>query len=436
MFKLTNETEAIVNQMRALEQENAQLKAKIIPQFHPMESTSNDEIMKPFITYLNPMASTVNVANSIPSIPPIAYSGLQILDLYNIPRIEPTDNTRKVIVAIVIAFHYDNLLKDLTTYWKNATNFGPSSTPPSVIVHNLKSKSSVKSAASKISAWNQEECLDVQMICTVAPNANIHVVESNSDSAVDLNAAVQFALGPNVNADVISMSWGGNDTTFNSLFNSGFTSARNVCFCASSGDSNAACWPSVLSNCMAIGGSTLIWTPTVNAPSTKTTRTEYTWPKAGCGYSSTVLTPAYQSIINSNKNRATPDVSLIANPQTGVYVVYAGNWYSFGGTSVSAPIFAGILAQANQQRLNDGNPLLTTIYNAGGVNTYNVQNRIYSAVNTETYSQIFNDITIGRNIGSTSTNGSAVYSAGAKYDLATGLGTPNGIAFINWLSTM
>jgi len=72
MFKLTNETEAIVNQMRTLEQENAQLKAKIIPQSPLIESTLNDGIMKPFITYLNPMASTVNVANSIPSIPPIA----------------------------------------------------------------------------------------------------------------------------------------------------------------------------------------------------------------------------------------------------------------------------------------------------------------------------------------------------------------------------
>jgi subtilase family serine protease len=439
MYQLKNvRAEILANQIRTLAQENAYLK-NVATNLAISSTPSPPPSIRPFYTFMTPseikkMASSVASANtlnnSIPNIPPISYSGSQLIDLYSVPSVSPTGKTRKIIVAIIVAFHYGYLLSDLNTYWKSPVNFGPNATPPNVIVHNLTGSNS--SSKSTNSGWDQEECLDVQMICTIAPNAEIHVVEAKSDSAIDLNAAIQFALSSNVNADIISMSWGGNDDSTNIPYNSIFNTSRNVCFCAASGDANATTWPSVLSNCVSVGGTTLAWTPTPNAPAA---RTEYTWPNAGCGYSATISTPAYQSVVNTTKNRCTPDISLIANPQTGMYVLYAGQWYGFGGTSVSTPIFAGMLALANQQRLNAGKPLLTTIYNQSGSNSYNLQSKLYSIINSPSYSQVFYDIITGLDNGSTSTNTAATYSAGTKYDIATGLGSPNANVMIQYLNS-
>jgi hypothetical protein len=227
------------------------------------------------------------------------------------------------------------------------------------------------------------------------------------------------------------MSWGARDSAGYSSYSSVYTSDRNVCFCASSGDTNATSWPSVLSNCISVGGTTLLWTPTISSPIEKT---EYTWPSAGCGYSVEVPTPGYQAAVNQTPKRSIPDLSLIANPQTSVYIVYAGNWYGYGGTSVGAPIFSAILALTNQTRLNDGKPLVTTIWNSSAENPYSVQKKIYDVENSENYLQIFNDITVGQNTGTNSSNVSTPYYAGVKYDIATGLGSPNVAALINLLN--
>lgn len=437
MYQLKNVRQEMMNK---IQQENAQLKSLLQTtqaksQVEKVEA-EKEVVPRPFYSSLAPCASSTGVntvAASIPNIPPLSYSGTQILNLYNIPQsIKPTGTSRKVVIAIVIAYHYDGLLADLATYWKNPINFGATATPPTVTVHNLNSTGSTSSTASINSGWAQEECLDLQMICTVAPNADIRVIEANSNSFTDLNAAVTYALGPKVNADIISMSWGANDYAGFTTFSSIFTSTRNVCFCASSGDTNAASWPSVLSNCISVGGTTLVWNPTATTP---LLRTEYTWPSAGCGYSVAVPTPGYQTVVNTTPKRAIPDISLIANPQTGAYIVFGGNWYSIGGTSLSAPIFAGILALANQNRINAGKPVLTTIYNQGGINTYSLQSKLYNTINASIYSQLFNDITIGQDVGTNSSNAYIVYNAGTKYDVATGIGSPNCGALITYLNS-
>jgi subtilase family serine protease len=135
--------------------------------------------------------------------------------------------------------------------------------------------------------------------------------------------------------------------------------------------------------------------------------------------------------------RAVPDVSLIANTNTGVYVVFKGNWYSFGGTSVSTPIFASMLSIANQIRFNQGKTALTTVYNktpnVATNSTYvpptnNVQQYLYKTIYTSTkYNSDFYDVTIGNDKGSVAGSSTALttYNAGFKYDLPTGLGSPN-----------
>jgi len=53
-------------------------------------------------------------------------------------------------------------------------------------------------------------------------------------------------------------------------------------------------------------------------------------------------------------HRIIPDLSLNADPATGYAVIFEGQPQTVGGTSVACPVFAGILALANQARANAG----------------------------------------------------------------------------------
>jgi len=379
-------------------------------------------------TFMTPYTNIhPNVANSSlnPSFPPQFFNGSQLLSLYNVPSVPVGSGKKQVKIAIIIAYTYSGLLNDLKTYWQNPINFGPNSNPPKVNVYTMP-------GAKLNSGWAQEECLDLQMVCTMNPNANISVVEAKSDSVSDLLAAVDYASNT-LQVDVISMSWGVDDSIRYSTYASHFNNP-NICYCAASGDANNVSWPSVLSNCISVGGTTLLWTPNSQTP-----RTEFAWNSAGCGYATSVDQPSYQQNISkiNHVKRAIPDISMVANQNTGVYVVYKGNWYSFGGTSVSTPLFSAVLSIANQQRFNQGKPALTTVYSTSqsqpNSSTYvppfsNVQQYLYKTIYTSNkYTNDFNDIVIGSGEGSVAGNSAILttYISGVGYDLTTGLGSPN-----------
>ncbi|MUL81214.1 MULTISPECIES: S53 family peptidase [unclassified Mycolicibacterium] len=104
------------------------------------------------------------------------------------------------------------------------------------------------------------------------------------------------------------------------------------------------------------------------------------------------------------QRRLTPDVAAVADPFTGVKIVLNNRVLVGGGTSQSAPLWAGMAAVMNQyllanggRELGDLNPMLYRI--AAGAPL-----------------PAFHDVTLG---------GNAVANAGPGYDLVTGLGTPN-----------
>jgi subtilase family serine protease len=354
----------------------------------------------------------------IAAFPPQYFNGLQLLNLYNIPAVLPSTNIRKVKIAVIIAYTYKGLIADLNTYWTNPINFGENSVPPKVNIYTM------PGAIANI-GWAQEECLDVQMVCTMNPNAEIWVVEAKSSTITDLMAAVQYATNT-IKADVLSMSWGNNDVSSNTKYNTYFSNPT-ASFCAASGDSNVVSWPAVLSNSIAVGGTTLLWTPSAQSTGTSFQRTEYTWDSAGCGYSRTVLQPAYQQGVSTINHayRAIPDVAMVGNTQTCVYSVYAGQWYGVGGTSVATPIFAAVVSLANQVRLNMGKSILTSVYPA----TNNIQNYLYKTIytNPTAYKADFYDVVMGTDLGSVggASQNLTTYTAGTGYDLTTGLGSPN-----------
>jgi hypothetical protein len=354
--------------------------------------------------------------------PPQYFSGSQLLNLYNVPAVVNTSK-RKVKVAIVVAFSYPGVLDDLNIYWKNSINFGQNSTPPKVTIYTMP-------GATFNDSWALEESLDVQMVCTTNPNADVYIVEAKSDTIKDLLAAVDHATNV-IRADVVSMSWGMNDNLALTPYSSHFTN-KSVCYCAASGDTNNASWPSVLSNCISVGGTTLLWTPNTAKP-----RTEFSWESAGCGYSISVPQPDYQQQVSgiTHVHRVIPDVSLIANNLTAVYIVYKGQWSGIGGTSVATPILAAMISLANQQRFNKGKGPLTTVFTNNPSN--NIQNYLYNTIykNPSLYAATFYDILYGDVKGSVSGNSDDLtnYSCGTKFDIPTGLGSPNCKNFCNQL---
>lgn len=344
--------------------------------------------------------------NVAPNFASQSYDGVALRTIYDIPMVTPAKDVKVVTVAIVIGYHSTTLLTDLSQYW--GENLGAQGVPfPNVRVHTMPKQSPTDNA--NLSAWNMESSLDLEMVANANPNADIWVIESSDISNESLCEAVKFACGDYVKADVISMSWGSNDVRYNIPWNTYFN-APNVCFLASSGDTHTSSWPSVSPNILSVGGTSL----TSTGSKTTAVRTgEFTWPYAGCGYSTTIVQPAYQSAVDqASAYRSTPDLALIANPQTGVQVFYNGKQNTLGGTSVACPVFAGMLSAAIQLRYNNGKGPLSTVYKSPN----DIHVPLYKTLTNGSYNQCFYDVRKGTNLSS--------HNAGTAFDIATGLGAP------------
>ncbi len=266
--------------------------------------------------------------------------------------------------------------------------------------------------------WEAEETLDVEWAHAIAPGARIILTEANSQSLPDLMAGVAAAAGqPGVS--VVSMSWGfaeGQDVSASAeaAYDSTFT-APGVTFVASTGDYGAADpeYPAFSPNVLAVGGTSL----TLNADSSYNSETGFgyessalgTFIGSGGGISLYEPEPAYQQGIQASGSRTIPDVSLVADPATGAWVadpynVSGSNPFEVvGGTSLSAPCWAGLVALANQGRAAAGKPALD------------------NSIPTETQQALYSLPQSDYNLISSGSNG---YSAASGYNLVTGLGTP------------
>lgn len=147
-----------------------------------------------------------------------------------------------------------------------------------------------------------------------------------------------------------------------------------------------------------------------------------TWGSGG-GYSTLNARPVWQTgpgvDVSTGAKRQVPDISLDADPVTG-YSIYTckafappcnsgGGLKSIGGTSAGAPAWAAFTAIYNQYAACQGQPKL------GFANPV-----LYPFGVTPPTFTPFNDITTGDNVAGNPAGG---YSAGAGYDMVTGLGT-------------
>ncbi len=307
-------------------------------------------------------------------------------------------------IAIVDAYNDPDIVSDASSF---NTQFGLQqfnvSGGPSFKVLNQNGGTSLP-GNSAVDGWDVEESLDVEWAHSIAPQANIILFEATSNSYGDLLAAVSTAADtPGVSA--VSMSWGGGEFSGEQGLDSHFTTPSGhagVTFVASTGDDGTpAGYPALSPNVVAVGGTAL------SIDSSGNYLGESAWSDGGGGISQFESQPSYQvGNVNgfSSTHRTVPDVSMDADPNTGVYVYdsYSGGWFQVGGTSLSSPMFAGLVAIANQGRALDGQSSLNGVSQTLPT--------LYSLPQSD-----FHDVTTGSN---------GTYSATAGYDLVTGRGTP------------
>ena len=315
-------------------------------------------------------------------------------------------------IGIVDAFDQPNAASDLNTF---SQQFGlplmnqPGGPTFTKIAQDGSSNLPSPAPTSQSGGWGVEESLDIEWAHSIAPEANIVLVEASTDATVgDLMVAVdEAAKYPGVS--VVSMSWGDFEKNLpgESSYDSQFVTPAGhipVTFFASTGDSGQpGVYPAFSPNVVAVGGTTL------NVDSSGNYLSESGWSGSGGGISTQESQPDYQSgkVSQSTTNRAIPDISMDADPQTGVpvYDTYDfGNstpWAQFGGTSLASPMAAALVSIADQGSVLQGGTTLDGRTNA--------LPDIYAMSANN-----FHDITSGNN----------GFAAGPGYDLVTGIGSP------------
>ena len=321
-----------------------------------------------------------------------------VYKLVPVPSQDTACNPNKVIanpaggahaIAIVDAYHYPMAMSDLTRF---SAQFGLPAASLQVVFANGRQP--------KVNAdWNIEAALDIQWAHAMAPQAKIYLVEAASNSFADLLYAVSVAnaLVKSAGGGQLSMSWGGSEFTAESFYDGYFTQAGVVYF-ASSGDSPGVIWPSTSPFVVSVGGTSISRNSTTGA-----FQQELAWQSGGGGPSLYEPLPSFQAGLKRipQTSRATPDVSADADPSTGVWVYASPYWYVVGGTSVAAPIWAGIVNAAGSFSSASQNELATLYANRG---------------NTSDFTNIV--------LGSCGPNQG--YLAAPGWDFCTGIGSPLG----------
>jgi subtilase family serine protease len=303
------------------------------------------------------------------------YGPADLRDAYKIAA----NGSAVTIVAAVDAFGYDNAESDLGVY---RAQFGlRACTKANGCFKKFNQKGRQKNYPLENIGWAEESALDLDMASAMCPNCRIWLVEANTNSFKDLATAVDTAA--RLGAHAISNSYGGSESG-TSAFETHYDHP-GIAITASGGDGGFGTvqFPATSPHVTAVGGTHLVrdanprgWTETAIG---------------GGGCSTIYAKPAWQTYPGCTL-RTDVDVAAVGDPATGV-AVYGpvsstmSGWMVFGGTSVGAPLIAGVYG------VNGG----TVTY---GSDPYVHPKRLY-------------DITSGS-------------GAGPGYDPATGMGTPKG----------
>ncbi len=307
-------------------------------------------------------------------------------------------------------------LADVTLYYKNA---GQTNNVPI----NLISVDGASTMCPPTSCDDTEPTLDITQALGMAPHLNaVNMYIGKATNTILDDKGILNGMATHSPLDsAIGCSWlwtPADNTTDDPIFMEFAAQGQN--FFTAAGD-NARWpgagfyWPSDDPFIVSVGGTDLTTTGAGGA-----WKSETGWVDSGGGISpDNFAIPSWQTAAAagctscSKTVRNGPDVA--ANANFTFYVCANGSCSAnlFGGTSFAAPMWAGYLALANQQAVQNGQPTLgfinPSVYTIGGGSSYNSN---------------FHDITSGSN-GWLATKG---------YDLVTGWGSPNGATLINSLT--
>jgi len=306
---------------------------------------------------------------------------------------------------------------DLATYFRNLGIAAPTVTAVSV-------DGGTNSPTGDPNGADGEVELDIEVAGAVAPSAKIAMYFTPNTDQGFLDALTTAVHDTKLQPAVVSISWGGPESSWTqqalNAFNSACEDASTigVTILVASGDDGSSDgvssgtptvdFPASSPFVLACGGTKLTLSGT-------TISSEQVWNElssgegaTGGGVSEVFALPSYQLSANVPKapngfvGRGVPDVAGDADPESGYNVLVDGQQTVIGGTSAVAPLWAGLLARINQslgKNVGYLNPLLYT---------GNVESTLH-------------DITSGSN---------GAYSAGPGWDACTGLGTPDGAALL------
>jgi kumamolisin len=219
---------------------------------------------------------------------------------------------------------------------------------------------------------------------------------------------------------VISISWGGPESTWTQQSLTALdeacqsAAALGVTITVAAGDNgssdggtgNNVDFPASSPHVLACGGTTLQATGAAITSEVVWNETSINEGATGGGVSTVFPQPSWQTSASApipppaTPGRGVPDVAGDADPSTGYTIRVDGQTIVIGGTSAVAPLWAGLVAVANQQL---------------GLKYGSTVGLLNPALYAAKAAASFNDITQGNN---------GTFSAGPGWDACTGLGSP------------
>ena len=289
-----------------------------------------------------------------------AWSAKDLQEAYKIA----TTNGEGLTVAIVDAYGYETANADLKKY-RETYGLPPCLEEPgkeSACFRKVNQKGEEGSyPAQGPEGWRLETALDLDMVSAACPKCRILLVQSDDALIEDLAAAVETAV--KLGAVAVSNSYGTSEnngfacpkedgcTEFNSAYkhpgipivvsagDSGFVNEYEAIYGLAT-PSFPASSPDVIS----VGGTELEKAENSRGWS------EHVWAPSGGGCSQSQTKPSWQTDPGCAK-RMGNDVAAVAE---GVSVRWNEGWWRLGGTSVSAPLIAGIEATQSKAVREEG----------------------------------------------------------------------------------
>jgi kumamolisin len=343
----------------------------------------------------------------------LSYTPVQVATLYDYPT--GVDGSGECIALVELGGGYNPT--DLSTYWSQLK------LPKTPTVSAVSVGNGSNNPTGDPNGPDGEVMLDIEVCGAIAPGAKIVAYFAENTDAGFLNAITTAVHDSTNNPSVLSISWGGPEsswtqqamTSMDEAFQS--AAAMGVTVCVAAGDDgstdgvtdglNHVDFPASSPNVLACGGTELVASGNTITNETVWNETANNEGATGGGVSDVFPLPSYQSGAGvppsanpgQHVGRGVPDVAGDADPSTGYVTRVDGQPDVIGGTSAVAPLWAGLIALINESIGKPAgflNPLLYQDASAGG---------------------IFNDITSGNN---------GAYSAGPGWDACTGLGSPLG----------